>query len=268
MLQLGVRIDAALGTYDEDCRWDLIGGILDECPDDVLEASTKLLAGQPDRGRTLGADILGRLAGVESNMRAAIIEALLSALAVEKADAPTASIVAALGHIDDPGTLTFVFPFSLHPTAEVRLAVAFAVATLSRQPLEPEARMALIRLSQDCDPEVRDWATFGLGTLSSEDGPDVRAALLARAEDASHEARAEALFGLAVRRDPRAVPHLIRALQSPLVGGLEVDAAAAAGDPRLLPALWALQQAGGADEVRLRHAIDRCSGRDRPALLS
>lgn len=268
MRPLDVRIDAALGTYDEDCRWDLIRGILDECPDDVLEASTKLLVGQPDRGRTLGADILGRLAGIESDMRAAIIEALLTALTVEKAAAPTASIVAALGHIDDPRTLSFVFPFSLHPIAEVRLAVAFAVATLSRQPLEPEARMALIRLSQDCDPEVRDWATFGLGTLSSADGPDVRAALLARTEDASHEARAEALFGLAVRRDPRAVPHLIRALQSPLVGGLEVDAAAAAGDPRLLPALWALQQSGGADEVRLRRAIDRCSGRNRPTLLS
>jgi hypothetical protein len=63
------------------------------------------------------------------------------------------------------------------------------------------------------------------------------------------------------------VPHLIRALQSPLVGGLEVDAAAATGDPRLLPALWALLQSGWADEIRLRRAIDRCSGRDVPALL-
>jgi hypothetical protein len=64
------------------------------------------------------------------------------------------------------------------------------------------------------------------------------------------------------------VPHLIRALESLTVDGLEVDAAAASADPRLLPALWALQRAGGTDEVRLRRAIDRCSGRDRPALLS
>jgi len=47
-----------------------------------------------------------------------------------------------------------------------------------------------------------------------------------------------------------------------------VDAAAAAGDPRLLPALWALQQSGRADEIRLRRAIDRCSGRDEPAFLA
>src|ERR1035437_5820140 len=268
MRQLDVRIEAALGTHDEDCRWDLIGGILDDCPDDVQEESVELLAGQLDRGRTLGADILGRLAGIDPTKRADIEEALLAALAVEKAAASMASIVAALGHVGDPNTLGVIFPFSLHPTAKVRLAVAFAIATVSPQPLAPEARRALIRLSQDCDPEVRDWATFGLGTLSNADGPDVRAALLARAEDAHHEARAEALFGLAVRRDPRAVPHLIRALQSPLVGGLEVDAAAAAADPRLLPALWALQQAGAADQVRVRRAIDRCSGRDRQPLPS
>ena len=176
--------------------------------------------------------------------------------------------MAALGYVGDPETLPILFPYSLHSAAEVRLAVAFSVATVSPQPINAEARTALIRLSEDCDSEVRDWATFGLGRLSDADGPEVRDALLARANDANLDARAEALFGLAVRRDPRAVPHLIRALQSPHVGGLELDAAAATGDPRLLPALWALQQQGGADGNRVKRAIDRCSGRGRPALLA
>jgi len=268
MRPLDVLVDAALGTYEEDCRWELIGGILRECSDDVLELGIVLLQSRLERERTLGADILGRLVGVEPLSHGAVLAAMLQALSAEKASGPLASMVAAIGHIGDPGTLALVFPLAADPSAAVRLAVAFAVATVSPQPLAPEARAALIRLSRDVDPEVRDWATFGLGTLSDADGPDVRAALLARAEDAHHEARAEALFGLAVRHDPRAVPHLIRALQSPLVGGLEVDAAAVAADPRLLPALWALQQSGTADEVRLRHAIDRCSGRDRQALLS
>jgi HEAT repeat protein len=268
MRQLDIRIDAALGTYDEECRWDLIDGILTECPDDVLEVSCALLLDDLDRGRTLGADILGRLVGVEPNCRVAVLDALLAALAIERVSAPRASIVAALGHVGDPVTLGRVFPLADDPDPAVRLAVAFTVATISPQPLAPDARVALIRLSRDTDSEVRDWATFGLGTLTDEDGPDVRAALLARAEDVSHEARAEALFGLAVRRDPRAVPHLIRALQSPLVHVLEVDAAAESADPRLLPALWALQHAGATDQFRVRRAIDRCSGRDRPALPS
>jgi len=261
---LEAQIQAALGTYDEDCRWDLIGGIVQECPDDVLEAGVRLLRGDVERERALGADILGRLVGPAPGCRAPVLEALLAALAVERAPAPLASIVAGLGHVGDPGIVGKVFGLADHPNPEVRLAVAFTVATVSPQPLAPQARTALIMLSRDDDPEVRDWATFGLGTLSDADGPDVRAALLARAEDAYHEARAEALFGLAVRHDPRAVPHLIRALQSPLVGDLEVEAAAASADPRLLPALWALRQAGAEDEIRVRRAIDHCSGRDRP----
>jgi len=47
-----------------------------------------------------------------------------------------------------------------------------------------------------------------------------------------------------------------------------LDAAAEARDPRLLPALWALQRAGLADAVRVRRAIDRCSGQKRQALLA
>lgn len=268
MRQLDVRIEAAQGTYDEDCRWDLIGGIVSECPDDVLEAATGLLRGRLERDRTLGADILGRLVGVEPSCRTVVLDALLTALTVERVSAPMASIVAALGHIGDSGTLSRVFPLAAHPSPDVRLAVAFTVATIAPQPLSVQARAVLIRLCRDAEAEVRDWAIFGLGTLTTADGPDVRDALLARAEDRNSEARAEALFGLAVRRDPRAVPHLIQALRSPAVAGLEVDAAAAAADPRLLPALWALQQAGVADEVRVRRAIDRCSGRDREPLPS
>jgi HEAT repeat protein len=266
MRSLDVRIEAALGTFDETCRWDLIGGVLSECPDEVLQVGLDLLGRSAARERALGADILGRLVSVESDSQHHVLAALTEALAAEDEDAPLASVVAALGHVGDSAALDLIFPLADHPSAEVRLAVAFALATLSPEPLDRDTRSALIRLCRDTEAEVRDWATFGLGTLSTADGPDVRDALLARAEDSNLEARAEALFGLAVRRDPRAVPHLIRALQSPHVGELEVDAAAASGDPRLLPALWALKYAGIADQLRLRRAIDRCSGTDRPPL--
>jgi HEAT repeat protein len=263
MSQLGSRIAAALGTFDDECRWELIDTISKECPDDVFSASGDLLRSGDRRARTLAADILGRLVSVDQGQRMRVSRTLRGALAVERDPAPIASLIAALGYVGDPATLELVYPLAAHASPEVRLAVAFAVATLSLQPLGPQSRIALIRLSRDPNSEVRDWATHALGTLSEADGPDVRDALLARANDECHEARAEALFGLAVRRDPRAVPHLIRALQSPHVRGLEVDAAAEAGDPRLLPALWALRLAGIADNLRVRRAIDRCSSAER-----
>jgi HEAT repeat protein len=268
MRALDVRVEAALATVDEDCRWELIDGIVGECPDDVLEKCQQLLRDETARERTLGADILGRFVGVDAGARPAALTALQAALSSETDACAMASMVAALGHVGAPEALGRIIQLAGNPDAGVRLAVAFAVATLSPQPLSRDVRFALIKLSGDSEPEVRDWATFGLGTLSNDDGPDVRAALLARAEDPYHTTRAEALFGLAVRRDPRAVPHLIRALESPAVVGLELDAAAEARDPRLLPALWALQRAGLADAVRVRRAIDRCAGQERPVLLA
>jgi HEAT repeat protein len=259
MSPLGSLVDAALRTHDDECRWQLIDAIVKECPDDVYDKASRLLRDPDERARTLGADALGRLVTVDQGQRVRVSRTLRWALAVERHPAPVASIVAALGHVGDPATLDLVYPLVAHASAEVRLAVAFAVATLSLQPIGPQSRTALIRLSRDPNSEVRDWATHALGTLSDADGPDVREALLARAQDDCREARAEALFGLAVRRDPRAVPHLIRALQSPHVRGLEVDAAAEAADPRLLPALWALKVSGLADNLRLHRAIDRCS---------
>ena len=263
MRSIDLRIEAALATMNEDCRWELIGGIVGECPDEVLETSRLMLTSADGRCRTLAADILGRLVSVDPGARNAASQVLQKALAIEFEPCARASMIAALGHVGSPQPLATIIGMAEDDDPSVRLAVAFAIATVSPQPLSHEARFALIKLSGDGEPEVRDWATFGLGTLTADDGPDVRAALLARTGDPSRQTRAEALFGLAVRRDPRAVPHLIRALESPSVGVLVLDAAAEAADPRLLPALWALQRAGLADAVRVRKAIDRCSGSER-----
>lgn len=266
MPMLDTRVAAALGTFDTECRWELIDSILEECPDDVFDRATRLVRSDDAQARALGADILGRLGIIDRLRQDRIGRILQAALAIERTPAVTASIVAALGHQGDPALLTLVYPLSFHPSPEVRLAAAFAVATLSPQPLGSQARTALIRLSRDDNSEVRDWATYGLGTVSADDDQDVRDALAARADDDCREARAEALFGLAVRHDQRAVPLLIKALRSSHVSELEIDAAGLTEDPRLLPALWALRLAGLSDAGTVNRAIDRCSGAERPAV--
>lgn len=269
MRSISVRIEAALATRNEDRRWQLISSLVRECPDDVLDACSGLLASEQERRRTLGADVLGRLVQDEPDTRPGALTLLLAALETESRPAALASLVAALGHLGDRSALGPIVRLAAHADPAIRLAVAFAIASIGSTPPSGEALAALIRLSRDSDVEVRDWATFGLGTLSNADGPDVRAALLARAEDSYSEARAEALFGLAIRRDPRAVPPLIRALESAAAGKLEVEAAAEAADPRLVPALEAMDRAGRGDRHQVRRAIDRCRGREeRPRLLS
>ena len=72
----------------------------------------------------------------------------------------------------------------------------------------------LICLTMDSSVEVRDWATFGLGSMTEQDTPMLRQALLARLDDLDDIVRGEALVGLARRQDERVIEPLRRALES------------------------------------------------------
>jgi hypothetical protein len=96
MSALDVRVEAALETFDEDCRWELIGGIVGECPDDVLEMCRRLLCGPMACERTLGADVMGRLVGADQGARPAALSALTAVLSGETDACAVASIVAVM----------------------------------------------------------------------------------------------------------------------------------------------------------------------------
>ena len=85
-----------------------------------------------------------------------------------------------------------------HPDDSVRFSLTSALAVDV-----PEAVAALVKLTADPDEEIRNWSTFGLGTLVSFDTPEIREALKARLNESESEIRGEALIGLANRRDPK-----------------------------------------------------------------
>ena len=84
---------------------------------------------------------------------------------------------------------------------------------------ENQAIGALVSLSADLDRDVRNWATFGLGSQIDSDSTTIREALLARAVDADDEIRGEALVGLARRDETRVVPAIIHELN---LHGIEI----------------------------------------------
>ena len=153
------------------------------------------------------------------------------------------------------------------PDATVRDAVADALAGRS----DARALDALIELSADPDPRIRDLATFALGALAGADTPALRAALAERLYDADPETAVEAMHGLAIRGDARAADAVLRRLES---GGTGAEAlwtrhaleeatirlAALTGDPRFGPYLPAdLDRfAGTMLEGDLRRALERC----------
>ena len=116
----------------------------------------------------------------------------------------------ALAHLRNDRSISALIGIRRHTDPDVRHAVAFGMGSGSGD----EVRQTLIQLMEDQVDEVRNWATFGLGSLSDADGPEVREALRKRLDDSFEAVRDEAIWGLARRKDPSALQSLLKRLES------------------------------------------------------
>lgn len=150
----------------------------------------------------------------------------------------------------------------------MRHAVAFGLLGLPQR----AALDILISLSTDPQPQVRDWATFGLARRSAADFGALREALVRRLADPDLDTRAEAIHGLATRGDRRATPPLLEALAGPWPGsdpGIIDEAlyalAATTGDRRLCAQVtvrrdrWLMDEADAELPDDLQRALSRCA---------
>jgi len=143
-------------------------------------------------------------------------------LALECDPQPIASAVTALGHLADADVVPLVLPHLEHPSRGVRFAVAFALSCFANV---DSAIAGLLRLMTDFDDEIRDWATFRIGSQGNADTPEIREALVFRLNDEDEDVRAEAAVALAKRVDSRALPWILLALDQQEIHPLAVDAA-------------------------------------------
>ena len=194
----------------------------------------------------------------EMHAESATQQLLLRGLADPHPDVVRAAVLG-LGHRPHGASVEALLRLAASADRQMRWQVAVALGSYE----EPEAIAGLIRLSADPSDEVRDWATFGLGSLRDDDSPEIRAALRRNLDDPDLDVRGEALVGLARRREDGLVERLIARL-TPDCHVYELDAAEALADPRLIAPLRALADArppGAGDPYwreRLQDALDAC----------
>jgi len=170
------------------------------------------------------------------------------------------AIAQPLGHTHDPIGLPVLIQLASHPDSAVRFDATCALpGCRDTDDLNPLVG-ALLVLMEDEDGDVRNWATFGLGTQLDADGAEVRDALARRVvvDDVHLDARDEAIVGLARRRDPLALRIVASRLREPSIGRLAIEAAQYLADGRLLLALQELTTWWDVDPVLLGDAIAAC----------
>ncbi|MGC4812623.1 HEAT repeat domain-containing protein [Micromonospora sp. DT228] len=189
--------------------------------------------------RAAACDLLGFASDVHGDdLRSDAATALIAVADTEVDPEVHWSIARALGATCDPRALPTLVALAGSPDSDVRFQVAAALpmVLIDDHPSD-DGVAALIVLSADADPEVREWATFSLGWLSTADGDDVRRALWDRTRDTNDEVRAEGARGLARRRDARALPLVRDLLAREGVPTFTFQAAAYLADASLLPLL-------------------------------
>ncbi len=230
-------VAACLATEDEDGRWDLVWTIQRRGGETEFRLAEDLCRSTDPERRELGVDILGQL-GVENRTFQEESVTILLDLFNDPDETVLYSAITALGHRNDPRSVSPVCGLADHPDSDIRYAVA---RTLGGRE-EADATAVLIQLSGDPNDEVRDWATFGLGSLSEADSPEIREALFARTEEENGEIRGEALIGLARRKDERALGLVRRELDRPFEGSWVIEAAEHLADASLVAPLRALRE--------------------------
>ncbi|QKW18203.1 HEAT repeat domain-containing protein [Kitasatospora sp. NA04385] len=228
-------------------------------PDDELRAAAALLSAAEPSRRAAGYDRLAaRTAPGKDALRAWAVDTVLPRVEREPGGPALAALVDVLGAAQDERALPVLLELAGHPDGEVRLAVAKALPFVG-EPAQGSPRVrALLALSRDAAPAVRDAAVFGLGTQGEAYGPAVRAALHERLDDEDEEVAEEAVRGLARRQDASVLPRLIDLLETYVEPHpLTLSAAAVLGRPELLPVLAELA-AERPEDRRIAAALDAC----------
>ncbi|WP_329139009.1 HEAT repeat domain-containing protein [Streptomyces sp. NBC_01476] len=254
---VGAALAAARVARETD-DWDEYGTLLWRAAADgsgSLPLGLELIASSDPVEREAGCDLLGHASNRNEAIRGEAATALVALAEREDEGRVLGSLVRAVEMTYDHRAVAVLVTLAGHQEAAVRRQVAGSLAGVATGlPAGPDIR-ALITLTRDQDPEVRNWATFTLGFQSEADSPAIRAALWERTADEHPDAREEGIHGLARRHDLGVAPLLAGLLDNPEgAHALTFPAARIMGVPELLPAL----RGYGPDVIEATEAVNAC----------
>lgn len=266
-------VELAVSEWDSSSEWPpYLSALAWRGSLEVLESARKLARRFDPHARSAAAYVLGQLGVPNRTLPELSAEALEELAAREEDPGVLATIASAFGNLGSPYGVETLLRLRRHEDTRVRDGAAGALAGRDEEGVDE----ALLELSADSDPGIRDWATFALGTLSPRDTPELRKALAARLADEDADTRIEAVHGLALRGDRRALEATLELLDE---AGRDADPGAAdtiwkryalqraairlaalTGDPRFLVHLPPLDERwrGTALEGELERAHARC----------
>jgi hypothetical protein len=211
------------GDYDDDEPWAAVKELRSHGNRAIFERASEWCNSSDPLKRARGCDILSQLQEpftlkhVDAHQPpnpifvADSFQIISQLLAHETDETALASELYALGHLRQDGTVPLLTPFAPDSQPNIRYAATHALGQFTS---DLAAIESLLKLADDTDEDIRNWALFALGSQSDADSPALRELFARHLDDSFEDAQQEAIAGLAKRRDERAVLPLLRLMES------------------------------------------------------
>lgn len=201
-------LSRALSAKTDKAYWDNIHELRGRASDSLYAECMELVRSERPGECAAGVTILSQFyrinkrkkRGIEYPYRKEVLKLFLSMLASATDSSVTAALLYGIGDNNScikPHEIDLLLPFISVQEIIIRRAAVSALTGIHKM----KAIRGLIMLSRDRYSDIRNWATFAIGTQTDVDTAEIRTALYARCVDKHYDTRMEAIYGLAKRKD-------------------------------------------------------------------
>ena len=182
--------------------WENIRELRKRPNEEVYNKAFKLANSEIEKEKIIGIYVLAQLGFKPRFEQGKTVDLYFKLLENELSPKVICAILSSISHnnenLDEKRILKLI-KFKTNKFINVRFDLALALTCLQNE----NAIRTLIELSNDKDAEIRNWATFGIGTQLEKDTEEIRIALWNRVTDKDESTRFEAIAGLAQRKDKK-----------------------------------------------------------------
>ncbi len=203
--------------------WNNISELRKRATEEIYDQAYQLAKSEIDKHKIIGIDVLAQL-GFDTRIgKKKTVELYFELLENKQNDEVLFALFFGLSHNNENLTKSQVLKLIEFMNSENNIVRYSLVSALSGIENE-KAIETLIELSEDNYSSIRNWATFGIGTLSEKNNDQVIAALWKRTKDKHQETKLEAIVGLARRKVVTIKEQIIEELKNGEYGTLLFDA--------------------------------------------
>ena len=218
-------------TYGEN-----ISELRKRANEDIHNQAYNLAKSKYDKKKIIGIDVLAQLGFDPRILQKKTITLYFELLENEQGDDVLQALFYSISHNNEKLTKRQVLKlieFKNHKNKDVRFSLVYALSGVDNL----KALDTLIELSEDKFSSIRNWATFGIGTLSEQTNEHIIKALWKRMQDKHQETKLEAIVGLANRNQVGVKKQIIQELKNGEYGTLLFEAIETLKDIDFIPYL-------------------------------